>query len=429
MITNILDVSAMDQSVVCTCCKSKEPAVARCADCSHFLCANCNSAHEFMRCFENHRVVPFETLRLSKDKSAVHKPIFCTRHAGESLKLYCVECEVGACTECLALEHKPGEHHCERIVDAEPALRAELRALMVEASARAATAGGASAKLDDALGDLQRQRDQAEALINEAYCAFKEALDACRDRALSQLELLHKERELNVMDLFDRVDKTVQRIDCACSFAGRLLCRGDGTEIVVLKKTVTSQFARLLEGPPDFEVDYSLEFVTKMDKFEQIAEEAFGTFSTETTIAEERKRASESSAMVSLASNSHSPAVSISNTPVFDDFPLSLGGGGGPGVRRVTGALGVPPGAVGPAMPSMVEYNLQQLASMAEKEGPPTPHVSPAPAFTLAELLAGDLNSPQAYNNLQALAKLGLNAGKFRLCGLVSYDSALDPSV
>lgn len=445
LITNILDVSAMDQSVDCTCCKTKEPAVARCTDCSHFLCSHCNSAHEFMRCFENHHVVPFDALRSSKEKTAVHKPIFCTRHVGESLKFYCCECEVGACSECLTVDHKVGEHRCERIVDAEPNLRAELRNFIVEANTRAAAAGSASARLDDALGDLQRQRDEAENIINEAFHAYKAALERRREKALEELERLHKERELKVMDLFDRVDKTVQRIDCACNFAARLLRRGDGAEIVMLKKTVSSQFARLLEGTPEFDVDYSVEFLTKMEKFDTITEETFGTFRTETTRAEERKRASESSAIVSsIASNSHSPAVSVTNAPVFDDYPM-------PNVRRVTGvsvgnmvgvpgvgvsSIGVPgvgsgvgavnntsgmPGVnvnnvsgvtgVGgvTALPSMVEYNLQQLASIAEKEAPPPAHASPAPTFTLAELLAGDLNSPQAYNNLQALAKLGLN--------------------
>lgn len=451
----------MDQSLVCTCCKSKEPAVARCTDCSHFLCSNCNSAHEFMRCFENHRVVPFDALRSSKEKTAVHKPIFCNRHAGESLKFYCCECEVGACTECLTVDHKVGEHHCERIVDAEPKLRSELRSFIIEANARAVTAGSASARLDDALGDLQRQRDDAETIINEAFHAYKTALERRREKALEELEHLHKERELKVMDLFDRVDKTVQRINCACKFATNLLRRGDGTEVVMLKKTVVSQFARLLEGAPEFDVDYSVEFVTQMDRFDAVTEETFGTFRTETTLAEERKRASESSAIVSVPSNSHSPAVSVTNAPVFDVCECPL-----PGMRRVTGvtgvgslvgvpgvggvpgiggvpvmgvpgvggvsSVGVPntsviPGGVNinnvpgvgagggvPALTSMVEYNLQQLASIAEKEVPPPPHASPAPPFTLAELLAGDLNSSQAYNNLQALAKLGLNNGKIK---------------
>lgn len=431
----------MDRSVVCTCCKSKEPAVARCTDCSHFLCSNCNSAHQFMRCFENHKVVPFDALRSSKENTAVHKPIFCTLHAGESLKFYCCECEVGACTECLTVDHKVGEHRCERIVDAEPNLRTELLNFITDANARAAAAGSASAKLDDALGDLQRQRDEAETTINNAYHAFEMALQKHREKMLEELERLHKERELNVMDLFDRVDKTVQRIDCACKFASRLLRRGDGTEIVMLKKTVTSQFARLLEGAPEFDVDFSLEFVTKMDKFESIIEDSFGTFRTETTRAEEKKRASESSAILSVTSNSHSPAVSVTNAPVFDDFPLGAmrrvtcaGIGGLGGVTSVPGlGVGVPgvgsgansvlpgvgsvnsvPGNVGnvPALPSIVEYNLQQLASIAEKDVPPPPHASPAPPFTLAEFLTGDLSSPQAYNNIQALAKLGLNTGQ-----------------
>ncbi|CAK1551848.1 unnamed protein product [Leptosia nina] len=468
VITNILDVSSMDQSVVCTCCKSKEPAVARCTDCSHFLCSNCNSAHEFMRCFENHRVVPFDALRSSKEKSAVHKPIFCSRHVGESLKLYCCDCEVGACTECLTIDHKVGEHRCERIVDAEPNLRAELRNYIVEANARAAAAGSASARLDDALGDIQRQRDEAENVINEAFHAYKAALERRREKALEELERLHKERELKVMDLFDRVDKTVQRIDCACKFAARLLRRGDGTEIVMLKKTVASQFTRLLEGAPEFDVDYSLEFVTNVDKFDTVTEETFGTFRTEATKAEERKRLSESSAIVSVASNSHSPAVSVTNAPVFDEFPMgnvrrvtgvgmvcvpgvggvSAMGVGGVGSVSGVGSVanpGVLPGVVNvnnvsgvgavtgvggvPALSSMVEYNLQQLASIAEKDVPPPPHASPAPSFTLAELLAGDLNSPHAYNNLQALAKLGLTTevNGYGGVGAVSSISAVGP--
>jgi hypothetical protein len=41
----------------CTGCKSRESsAVARCFDCSNFLCAHCVMAHQFMHCFEGHHV-------------------------------------------------------------------------------------------------------------------------------------------------------------------------------------------------------------------------------------------------------------------------------------------------------------------------------------------------------------------------------------
>ena len=57
VMVNILDMAAMnDPQIVCTSCKAKEKAVARCNDCASFLCPNCVTAHQYMRCFENHKV-------------------------------------------------------------------------------------------------------------------------------------------------------------------------------------------------------------------------------------------------------------------------------------------------------------------------------------------------------------------------------------
>lgn len=94
----------------------------------------------------------------------------------------------------------------------------------------------------------------------------------------------------------------------------------------------------------------------------------------------------------------------------------------------VTGPLS-PVGPGGPLqLTSIQEYNLQQLASLAEREqaaavlthSPPlpptaatatTPSSNPSPtpsSFSLADLFSGDPSSAShAINNLQALAKLG----------------------
>jgi hypothetical protein len=45
----------------CTGCKSRDSqAVGRCLDCANLLCGNCVMAHQFMHCFEGHRVVSLE---------------------------------------------------------------------------------------------------------------------------------------------------------------------------------------------------------------------------------------------------------------------------------------------------------------------------------------------------------------------------------
>jgi predicted component of type VI protein secretion system len=93
--------------------------------------------------------------------------------------------------------------------------------------------------------------------------------------------------------------------------------------------------------------------------------------------------------------------------------------------NSVTGPLSPGPGAL--QLTSIQEYNLQQLANLAEKaereqqavaaamsQSPPLPppsvsattpssNSSPTPSFSLADLFSGD----HAINNLQALAKLG----------------------
>lgn len=95
VLTNILDMSAIENmAVLCTSCKAKESAVARCSDCANFLCPNCNTAHQFMRCFESHKVVAFEDLKQSKEAIPIHKPIFCEFHSAENMKFYCHTCQV-----------------------------------------------------------------------------------------------------------------------------------------------------------------------------------------------------------------------------------------------------------------------------------------------------------------------------------------------
>lgn len=91
----------------------------------------------------------------------------------------------------------------------------------------------------------------------------------------------------------------------------------------------------------------------------------------------------------------------------------------------------LPPGPIH-GLTSIQEYNLQQLASLAEKVDMvgdtgvvgPSSNPSPTPSFTLADLFAGDLSSTShAINNLQALAKLGNTLGNQGERLLTNYPS------
>ena len=62
----------------------------------------------------------------------------------------------------------------------------------------------ASTRLENALTELQTQRDQARDLILETFQSYKAILERTRDHVLERLEKLHSTRELNIMDTCHR---------------------------------------------------------------------------------------------------------------------------------------------------------------------------------------------------------------------------------
>ena len=61
VLSNMMEQNGLEETF-CTSCKAQDHAVARCNDCANFLCDACVKAHQYMRCFENHKV-RFELIR------------------------------------------------------------------------------------------------------------------------------------------------------------------------------------------------------------------------------------------------------------------------------------------------------------------------------------------------------------------------------
>ena len=284
VLTNIVDLNALEPgSLACTSCKSKENAMSRCNDCANFLCASCDNAHKYMRCFENHKVVLLNELRDSTEKVVIHKPLFCFAHPSENLKYYCFNCHVPVCNDCLVADHKGADHHYELIADAEKHVRPDIEVLVQTAKAKVAFCDTAALNLGNSLTELQSQHDAARETIEDNYKKFKIILEKCREKALKDLESLHSERELNIMDSLHNVEESVQRIENTCKFTGKVLQQANGAEFLSLKQLISNQIHHLINSTPKTDLSYSLEFDSKYEKFEVLAQDTFGKFRTESS--------------------------------------------------------------------------------------------------------------------------------------------------
>lgn len=474
LLVNELDRAALETlSMVCTSCKAKEAAVARCTDCVSFLCNNCVTAHRYMRCFESHAVLTFDELAgPSPDQMAdVHRPLLCPTHAGELLKHYCLTCQVAICNECTLGEHKAPEHECERASEAGSKQKEELQALLAESRGRAETFEESLEQLQNGLTDLQQQRDTAKTAIQETFEKYKSLLEKRQQELLEELETLHSEEELHIMDSLHEAEKTSEHIEAACRFGDRLLVHANAVELLSLKQLVSTRLKSLVAGIPQLETPGEMSFVFDLDQFESALVPLCGQLRKPRGAAPEPSPQAPPSASSPTPSSAspggalggnaspihsaasslaggtvsplHSAASSLGNGGAGGIIGASMGGVGGAGMSPLHSAtpasslgaasLSPPPlhasslddAAAGGGDPfaalsapldvglltsAAAQYNLARLANMAE--GPDDSETSADVPVTMADLLMDPSLGVSAMeqnvlNNLTALAKLG----------------------
>ncbi|RNA13251.1 brain tumor -like [Brachionus plicatilis] len=334
VMNNMLDMLAIEERTLgCTSCKSDEKSVARCAECAHFLCPNCVSAHQYMRCFDSHRVVKFEEIkhayqsnlsrlvvhdesskspsssspRSSKSSSSassssskmndehepdkrpckflidcgvpIHKPIFCKQHAREGLKFFCITCQTPICSDCVVTSHQQPVHCYERIGDVESRSLEQLDSYIKKARENINYCQSEYQTLDQYLNELNEQSESSKLLIEDTFSAYKLVLENRKNQLIKELEDKHANKQLYLMELHAAIDQCIGKFLDVIKFSDRILRNGNTFEILLLKKSIINQIKHLTSTMPQMDgPDFTLKFVTDEQQFERSVRESFGRF-------------------------------------------------------------------------------------------------------------------------------------------------------
>nr|CAG4643041.1 EOG090X01W2 [Ilyocryptus agilis] len=265
--TPLSDSSGWNSST-CTACKAKEPvlAVAKCFDCASLLCTSCVLAHQFMHCFEGHRLMTLAELAgnsssgnfiggsnksvVTSGGSSSTRP--CVRHRGESVTLYCHTCSMPACTQCLMLEHNGPAHDIESLNEAAPRLAHQLNRTLNDARAKAAELKSVVQAAESAVNKMSSQLSKAQSDVTETYHFYRTALDERREELLRELESVYSSKQTTLQDLGHKTQEAVERILKTCSFVERLVKQSSPVDALLFKKELDAKFAALFAFcPPD----------------------------------------------------------------------------------------------------------------------------------------------------------------------------------
>ncbi|XP_038074910.1 tripartite motif-containing protein 45-like [Patiria miniata] len=108
--------------VMCHACDEENEAISRCMDCKHYLCQECQRAHNRLAPLKSHKIVALTELPVEShertEETELKKVPKCFKHPDQDLSLYCNTCEVLICNECTNIDHKESMHSYEGIDEA-----------------------------------------------------------------------------------------------------------------------------------------------------------------------------------------------------------------------------------------------------------------------------------------------------------------------
>ncbi|XP_072386554.1 protein brain tumor [Diabrotica undecimpunctata] len=277
-------------AVRCTGCKHKKlDAVARCVECANYLCSNCVMAHQFMHCFEGHRVVNLPEIKDEPKNGVIsngimgiisntEKSMICPRHKAELLKYYCRTCAVPICKECLALDHPIGLHDYEHISEAAPKQIEAIQHAVTEAKSKATDIRNILKNVEHVSSRLQIQYQKAQNEINDTFLFYRSMLEERKQELLKELESVFSAKQISLGVATQKGQETCEQIYKTCEFVERLNKCANVVEILMFRKLLDNKLQGLLNYNIDQSVQAAceLEFVSNYQAIQVGVRNTFG---------------------------------------------------------------------------------------------------------------------------------------------------------
>jgi tripartite motif-containing protein 2/3 len=261
----------------CTACKSAESmAVAKCFQCSSFLCHQCVCAHQIMNCFEGHRVVHIKELDSNGNDL---RSVFCSNHKNETLKYFCATCNMPICTTCTTTDHGPAGHEFAPLNDAGSHQVAKLQNMVENTRQRLNDLKHSQKTVDRSFGLLQSQYNKAQHDINETYTFYRQLIDDRKHELIKELDNSFNEKQTMLTNQMQKIDESVERANLPLEFSDRLFKNSSTTEILMFKRQLENKFNSFVHTMPEANGQsstFELEFVSNFQAIQTGVRNTFG---------------------------------------------------------------------------------------------------------------------------------------------------------
>ena len=161
-------------------------AVAYCIECKEYLCKICEGRHGRREITAGHNLVSIgqrlvKTTGASPVSRFYQQPMPCPLHKKYTLEVYCKQCKMLICNNCMNFKHRKHQEQCDLV---EEVAKKELESL----KACQGDTEGAVASLDTAIAKCKETMEKVEARKKAVDTAITNSLEQVRKALLAQNE-------------------------------------------------------------------------------------------------------------------------------------------------------------------------------------------------------------------------------------------------
>ncbi|VEL09582.1 unnamed protein product [Protopolystoma xenopodis] len=270
------------KSVLCSVCTEGGEALYKCIQCAGPLCERCRDIHKVMKVFSTHEVLDLTNEERCDPKVLYRnmknsKPVICPCHDDVPYSLFCMQCHVPLCIECLESDHR--NHITAPIDTVAHHLDPLLSSIIAICKKKQSSLHDVSQALHNSLSELSSSRDNTKNQVENLCNAWKTAIDAVREDYLRRNRDIHDDIEMKIWCRVNHISKNIDHIDFATEFSNSYLRKCSNLEMSRLAKVVLACFNSLSKINFSPDIPSRVLFTEPSICISDIIRMNFGTFS------------------------------------------------------------------------------------------------------------------------------------------------------
>ena len=256
-----------NKTPLCDGCNESD-AVASCYDCrGFFLCVSCLKAHKNVPATKNHALMTLKDLSMPKRLVATPKnspP--CQRHPEELLKLYCQDCEVLVCRDCVLVTHK--NHNYSFVDEAIEDEKQQLNEVTLKELDKILTSTKvAISGIEEMQAKVLSHNDQHVAELNKTFQKITDMVNKRKNALLEKINQTTKETLSLLQKQQDDLSVLKRNTEECRDFTSNTLYNGTNSEVMSARKQMLERTKHLKETHDDSQLcPVSKQFATDWTK-------------------------------------------------------------------------------------------------------------------------------------------------------------------